>query len=188
MRLQLAVLVLVSGCLRPTQEWSPPQPCIEAELPRPFQSCGGDVTGDWRLSCYQSSPVLFTVTTAPVEHWSFKPDGQYVFSGENDYELTVSSSSARDDGGCAYYNEGAPMYGGTCSDAGVDQCRCDYSAAGLTSTGAYSMSGDRLVRTYVPGPGAFLATERSEYCVSGETLMMPTRFGNFIGFGVFVRE
>jgi hypothetical protein len=188
MRFQLAVLVLFSGCLRPTQELSPPHACTAAEFPPPFQSCGGDVTGDWRLSCYQVPSDRFTMTAAPVEHWSFKSDGQYVFSAENDYALTVSSSSAPDDGGCAHYNEGAPMFGGTCTDAGLDECRCDYSAGGLANTGSYSTSGDTLRRTYVPRPNALPVTEGAEYCVSGETLTMGTRFGNFLGAGVFVRE
>jgi hypothetical protein len=188
MRLQLAVLVLLSGCLSPTQELSPPHACSETEFPSPFQSCGGDVTGDWRLSCYQVPPDRFSVTTPPVEHWSFKSDGQYVFSAENDYVLTVSSSSAPDDGGCAHFNEGAPIFDGTCADAGVDECRCDYSAGGLATTGSYSTSGDTLSRTHVSSPDALPFTERGEYCVSGETLTMGTRFGNFVGFGVFVRE
>lgn len=187
MRIQLAVLVLCSSCLRPTVESSPPHVCSSTEFPAPFQSCGGDVTGDWRLSCYRT-PDFFTLNTAPIEHWSFQSDGTCVFSSENAYTLTVASSSARDDGGCAYFNEGAPIFGGTCADAGVDECRCDYTADGLTNTGTYSMSNDKLVRTFQLRPHEFSQTETSEYCVSGGTLMMPTRFGNFIAGGVFVRE
>lgn len=192
MRLQLAVLVLCSGCLRPTQELSPPTACTQADLQH-RDGCGGDLVGTWRLSCYESQPDMSLTESSDSQRLTFKSDGTYAFSPDGDYSLIVSSSYARDGGGCATLDERASLYDGTCADAGSGDCRCDYTAAGLAMNGTYSTSGPQVSFTYSPktpilnGVG-LPVTVTQDYCVSGETLTTPTRFGNFIVGGVFTRE
>ena len=176
-------LISLVLCLAGCNEAAGPAACTT----HPAAGCGGDLVGTWKLSCHDTLGSGIQVTPMPELTYVFGADGTYKRSSSNgDYVVQIANADFQPDGGvhssdCAELDKSAGLFAGHCVPAG-DNCDCTYAASGLTETGTYSTTD---VRVMLQGP---IATFFEGYCVSGNTLSLEARAGNFLTSGTYVKQ